>query len=135
MEDRTDELSLRLNRLAQGMRPPTEGIDWFEQLPDAAQLDVLRRLAECCFQARAQAEDGPESIRRAGIRPTHTPAVLITRGRLVVRLPKIIGLPPDERTKSFRLLVALPGVADDRRREVDCAGACGHPWHRPGGPA
>ncbi|MFC8661783.1 DUF5958 family protein [Streptomyces sp. NPDC057199] len=28
-----------------------------------------------CIQARAVTEDGPESIRRAGLRPTHTPAV------------------------------------------------------------
>ncbi|MFD9359001.1 DUF5958 family protein [Streptomyces sp. NPDC060031] len=45
-----------------------------------------------CIQARAVAEDGPESIRRAGPRPTHTPAVLITRGRINQQLGKIIGL-------------------------------------------
>ncbi len=39
-------------------------------------------MAGFCIQARATSEDGPESIRRAGIRPTDTPAVLVTRGRL-----------------------------------------------------
>ncbi|WP_327739315.1 DUF5958 family protein [Streptomyces nojiriensis] len=43
---------------------------------------------------------------------------------------KIINLPQDERVKSFRLLVALLGVADKRRRERFCADWCGHAWHR-----
>ncbi|MEU9291624.1 DUF5958 family protein [Streptomyces sp. NPDC048275] len=41
-------------------------------------------------QVRAVTEDGSESIRRAGLRPTHTPAVLITRGRIDQQL----GVPP-----------------------------------------
>lgn len=74
-------------------------------------------------------EDGPESIRRSGIRPTHTPAVLVTRGRLSEQLTKIISLPQAERTKAFRLLVALLAVADERRRARFCAGGCSHVWH------
>jgi hypothetical protein len=52
-------------------------------------------------------EDGPDSVRLAGIRPTITPAVLIARGQLAGQLTKIINLPQDERVKAFRLLVAL----------------------------
>ena len=50
-------------------------------------------------------------------------------GRLAEQLAKIINLPPDERVKAFRLLVALLGVADDRRRRRFCADGCGHAWH------
>jgi len=32
--------------------------------------------------------------------------------------------------KAFRLLVALLGVADKRRRERFCADGCTHAWHR-----
>ncbi|MFE1841625.1 DUF5958 family protein [Streptomyces sviceus] len=117
-----------LNELAQGIRPLAAGVSWFEELTDTEQYEVLRDLAGFCIQARATSEDGPESIRRAGIRPTHTPAVLITRGHLTEQLAKIINLPPDERVKAFRLLVALLGVADDRRRRF-CADGCGHAWH------
>ncbi|NUL07911.1 hypothetical protein HRW07_32835 [Streptomyces lunaelactis] len=98
-------------------------------LTDAGQFEVLRDIAGFCIQARATIEDGPESIRRAEIRPTHTPVVLITRGRLTEQLTKIINLPQDERIKAFRLLVALLGVADERRRARLCADGCGHPWH------
>ncbi|WP_274506119.1 DUF5958 family protein [Streptomyces murinus] len=43
-------------------------------------------------------------------------------------------LPVHELTKSFRLLVALFGVADTRRRELYCAGGCTHAWHNLPGP-
>ncbi|MGV9894424.1 DUF5958 family protein [Streptomyces tendae] len=119
-----------MNELAQGIRPLAQGIGWSEGLADTEQFEVLRDLAGFCIQARATSEDGPESIRRAGIRPTYTPAVLVTRGRLTEQLKRIINLPQDERVKAFRLLVALLGVADDRRRFRFCAGGCGHAWHR-----
>ncbi|WP_255431316.1 DUF5958 family protein [Streptacidiphilus sp. PB12-B1b] len=89
-------------------------------------------MREYCIQARATVEDAPESIRSAGIRPTHTPAVLIARGQMSVQLAKVVGLPQDERVKAFRPLVALLGVADRRRRERFCAAGCSHAWHRLG---
>ncbi|MGW2378501.1 DUF5958 family protein [Kitasatospora sp. NPDC001683] len=55
--------------------------------------------------------------------------MLVTRGRLTEQLTKIIHLPQDERIKSFRLLVALLGVADERRRVRFCASGCRHGWH------
>ncbi|MEU3402183.1 DUF5958 family protein [Streptomyces filamentosus] len=121
-----------LNQLAQGIRPLDQGVDWFGSLDGAEQFEVLRDLAGFCIQARALIEDGPEAIRRAGIRPTHTPAVLITRGHLAEQLAKIINLPQDERVKAFRLLVALLSVADERRRARFCAQGCSHAWHHLG---
>ncbi|MFD1146458.1 DUF5958 family protein [Saccharothrix hoggarensis] len=123
------ERGIILNELAQGLRPLSEGVGWFEGLAADDQVTTLRDVAEYCVQARATVEDGAESVRRSGIRPTHTPAVLITRGRLTEQLAKIVNLPADERVKAFRLLVALLGVADERRRARYCADGCGHAWH------
>lgn len=120
-----------LNELAQGLRPLSEGIEWFDGLGPAEQSEVLLFLRHHCVQARAVDEDGPESIRRAGLRPTHTPAVLITRGRIDQQLGRIAALSPvDERRKAFRLLIAVLSIADARRRERFCSGGCGHWWHR-----
>ncbi|MFJ7281002.1 DUF5958 family protein [Kitasatospora sp. NPDC098663] len=119
-----------LNELAQGLRPMSEGIEWFEGLAADEQFVALRDAAGYCLQARATVDDGAESVRRSDVRPTHTPAVLITRGRLTEQLTKIINLPEDERVKAFRLLVALLGVADERRRERQCADGCTHAWHQ-----
>lgn len=122
---------ITLNELAQQLRPMSQGIEWFENLSAEEQSNTLRLLSQFCVQARATAEDGPESIRRAGLRATHTPAVLITRGRIDQQLGKIAGLTPrNERLKSFRLLIAVLAVADERRRERFCSDGCGHSWHR-----
>lgn len=125
------ERDVILNELAQGLRPMSQGIEWFDALVPEKQSETLLFLRHHCVQARAVAEDGPESIRRAGLRPTHTPAVLITCGPIDQQLGKIARLAPvDERRKAFRLLVAVLAVADERRRERFCCGVCGHWWHR-----
>ncbi|MFF3737796.1 DUF5958 family protein [Streptomyces sp. NPDC002566] len=111
------ERDVMLNELAQGLRPMSQGIEWFSALGPEEQSEVLLLLRHHCVQARAVAEDAPESIRRAGLRPTHTPAVLIARGRIEHQLGKIAALLPlDERRKAFRLLVAVLAIADGRRR-------------------
>ncbi|AVZ70944.1 hypothetical protein SLUN_00335 [Streptomyces lunaelactis] len=56
-----------LNELAQGLRPISQGIDWFEALTDEAQSEALRDLCQFCVQARATSDDGPESIRRSSL--------------------------------------------------------------------
>ncbi|MEU0370038.1 DUF5958 family protein [Streptomyces sp. NPDC006283] len=113
-----------LNELAQGLRSTTEGVEWFESLPEDDQRRVLHALVLFCGQARACEGDVPESIARSGIRPTHTPAVMLTKWRFGME-----DLPAYELTKSFRLLVALFSIADTRRRALHCAGGCGHEWH------
>ncbi|WP_405523549.1 DUF5958 family protein [Streptomyces canus] len=70
-------------------------------------------------------------MRLAGIRPTHTSAVLIACGQLPAQMIKIINLPQDERVKASLLLVALLGVANKRRRERSCAAEYTHAWHQP----
>ncbi|MFE0382085.1 DUF5958 family protein [Streptomyces inhibens] len=81
--------------------------------------------------ARATGDDALEGIRRSGLRPTHTPSVLVVRGRIDEQVGKAAGLPPrHERIKAFRLLVQILGLADARRRERICADGCCHEWHR-----
>jgi DMSO/TMAO reductase YedYZ molybdopterin-dependent catalytic subunit len=113
-----------LNELAQGLRPAAEGVEWFESLSEDEQRKILHALVLFCGQARACEEDVPESIARSGIRPTHTPAVMLTKWRFGME-----GLPAYELTKSFHLLVALFSIADTRRRTLHCVGGCGHEWH------
>ncbi|MGW2232271.1 DUF5958 family protein [Streptomyces formicae] len=128
-----NESTVMFNELAQERRPMAQGLDWFEGLGVEEQFAALRLLSHYCVQARATSDDGPESIRRAGLRPTHTPAVLITGGRINEQLGKIASLTPlDERRKAFRLLISVLAVADERRRRLFCSDGCGHEWHRLG---
>ncbi|MFF9395962.1 DUF5958 family protein [Streptomyces griseoluteus] len=113
-----------LNELAQGLKSVDEGVEWFKGLSEGEQRRALHALVLFCGQARAREEDAPESIARSGIRPTHTPAVMLTKWRFGME-----ALPVHELTKSFRLLVALFSITDTRRRALHCAGGCGHAWH------
>jgi hypothetical protein len=60
------ERDVMLNELAQGLRPMSQGIEWFDALGPEEQSETLRFLSHYCVQARAAAEDGPDSVRRAG---------------------------------------------------------------------
>jgi hypothetical protein len=113
-----------LNELAQGLIPADEGVEWFGSLSEGDQRRVLHALVLFCGQARAREEDVPESIARSGIRPAHTPAVMLAKWRFGME-----ALPAYELAKSFRLLVALFSIADTRRRALHCADGCGHAWH------
>ncbi|MEV6159124.1 DUF5958 family protein [Nonomuraea sp. NPDC052129] len=118
-----------LNELSQGRRPLQEGIDWFEALPLDERRDVIRELSSYSLQARAVTEDAAKSIVRAGVKPTATPAVLISHGSIREQLAKVGNLPEAEMEKSFRILLALLSISDARRREIDCANGCAHWWH------
>ncbi|MFC5198297.1 DUF5958 family protein [Streptomyces kaempferi] len=113
-----------VSKLKLKLRPTAEGVEWFEGLLEDDQRKVLHALVLFCGQARARKDDVPESIARSGIRPTHTPAVMLTKWRFGMEV-----LPAYELTKSFRLLVALFSVADTLRRTLYCADGCGHEWH------
>ncbi|MFF9013142.1 DUF5958 family protein [Streptomyces sp. NPDC014870] len=113
-----------LNELAQGLRSTAEGVEWFENLSEDDKRKAVHALVLFCGQARAREDDVPESIARSGIRPTHTPAVMLTKWRF-----GMAQLPEYELTKSFRLLVALFSIADSRRRALYCVDGCGHEWH------
>ncbi|MFG2299800.1 DUF5958 family protein [Actinacidiphila glaucinigra] len=119
-----------LNELAQDLRPLDEGIAWFASLSEDEQTGTLCLLAGFCFQAHPTADEALESIRRSGLRPTHTPAVMLVRGRVEDQVGRIAGLTPQhERMKAFRLLIALLAVADGRRRARCRVHSCSHHWH------
>ncbi len=119
-----------LNQIAQGVRPVQEGNAWFAALPGDRRLEILRWLANMATHAGARMGDAEAAIRDAGLKPTATPSVLLSKDNLPVQLAKIVNLPADEQPKAFRLLTALFRVADARRRAVQCAGGCSHWWHR-----
>ena len=119
---------VRLNQLAQGKRSLEDEVRWFERLDPAARREVLDELAFYAWQARAEEDDREAAILRAGIKPGDTAAVLLRVGRPHVQLRKICALPDYQQVPAFRLLAALFGVADDRRR-VQSAGQCSHGWH------
>ena len=131
-------IELFLNQLAQGVKPLGEGEDWFGAQAVEVQREVLQTLVVFIIQAGAIGEDAGLAIRASSLKATYTPCTLLIKAaeldprgsaELRIRLAQIIGLPIDERRKSFRLLLSLLGVADGRRRKK-CIPPERHWWHR-----
>lgn len=118
-----------INEVAQGMRSLDEAVDWFSSLDEAGKDSVLREIVLYLIQVHVTAQDGRDGLARSGVKATMTPAVLIVREPILEQVGKIAGLPPNEHLKAFRVLLSTFAVADTRRREMECRGACGHAWH------
>lgn len=121
---------IRINQAAQGVVPVAEAAAWFEALDSPRRLDALRGLVAVLLQAHPLPADVVTAIDLAPLKPTHTPAVLLSKGEFAEQASKLIALPVGEQLKSFGLLIALLGVADGRRRRTECANGCSHWWHR-----
>ncbi|MCZ0983556.1 DUF5958 family protein [Streptomyces diastatochromogenes] len=115
-----------VNEVAQGLRALDAGVSWFSGLAPTCQQMVLREVAGYAMQAHITAADGRAGVERSGVKPTANPSVMICMD------PPRYGfasLPSAEHVKAFRVLVSVFAVADTRRRERYCKGACGHAWH------
>ncbi|MFJ5798485.1 DUF5958 family protein [Streptomyces decoyicus] len=118
-----------LNEMAQGLLSLEEGVRWFSSLDEDEKKEVLHEIVRYAMQAHITTQDGREGVEISGVKPTMTPAVLIVREPIIERMGTIINLPPAENAKAFRVLISAFSVADTRRRETECRGACSHEWH------
>ncbi|WP_454322853.1 DUF5958 family protein [Streptomyces ambofaciens] len=98
----------------------------FSDLAPTRQQMVLQEVAGYAMQAHVTTADGRAGVARSGVKPTADPSVMICMDP-----PRFgfAGLPSAEHVKAFRVLVSVFAVADTRRRERYCKGACGHAWH------
>ncbi|MFF9624899.1 DUF5958 family protein [Streptomyces griseosporeus] len=115
-----------VNEIAQGLRTLDAGAAWFSGLAVARQREVLREVSGYAMQAHVTAADGRAGVARSGVKPTANPSVMICLDPPRYGLG---GLPAAEYVNAFRVLVSVFAVADTRRRETYCKGACGHSWH------
>ncbi|MFG3033597.1 DUF5958 family protein [Streptomyces sp. NPDC048253] len=115
-----------VNEIAQGVRTLDAGVSWFSGLAPTRQQEVLQEVAGYAMQAHITTADGRAGVARSGVKPTANPSVMIC-----MEPPRygFVGLPSAEHLKAFRVLVSVFAVADARRRETNCKGACGHAWH------
>ncbi|MGA4979287.1 DUF5958 family protein [Streptomyces cinereoruber] len=120
------EIERVANEIAQGLRTLNAGVSWFSDLAPTRQQMVLQEVAGYAMQAHIRAADGRAGVARSGVKPTANPSVMICMDP-----PRygFAGLPSAEYVKAFRVLVSVFAVADTRRRERYCKGACGHAWH------
>ncbi|WP_181792664.1 DUF5958 family protein [Streptomyces sp. WELS2] len=115
-----------VNEIAQGLRTLDAGVGWFSALAPSRRQAVLQEVTGYAMQAHITAADGRAGVARSGVKPTANPSVMICMDP-----PRygFAGLPAAEHVNAFRVLVSAFTIADTRRRESYCKGACGHAWH------
>ncbi|MEI5011397.1 DUF5958 family protein [Streptomyces sp. PmtA] len=118
-----------INEVAQELHSLEEGVEWFSAFAPEEQRSVLHEIALYLMQAHVTVEDGRKGLEKSGVKATMTPAVLIVREPILEQIGKIERLPQQEYLKAFRVLMSTFAVADTRRREIECQGACSHAWH------
>ena len=126
----TIEDLILLNRLAQRIDAIDVGLRWFRSQGASEQSNVLRQINYLIMQARPIGTDVNEAIEKSGLKSSYTPCVMLRQPGLGERLAKVANLPAPELEKAFQLLIALLGVADQRRRTSAPLDLVNHLWHR-----
>jgi hypothetical protein len=119
-----------LNRVAQGRYPFEDAVRWFESLTEKEQLSSLGAVAFMCGQAYPQSDEFEKAIALGELDPTDIPCTMFLLDDVPIYcLDELLAVPPEERRKTFRFILALYCVADTRRRETECRDGCHHWWH------
>ncbi len=118
-----------LNQAAQGLASLKEAEDWFLKRSKDNRKRILRELSIMALQAGFVPGDVESVVESFDLERTFTPCVLLSSGLPKIQVGKALMLPEVEAVKTFRLLLGLLSVADQRRR-VRCGKDCRHWWHR-----
>jgi hypothetical protein len=85
-----DEISVKLNAIAQGLVPLESGAAWFGGLSADAQKSVLQKLGVFVLQAHPAKDEALLALRRSGVKGAATPAVLLVRDDIRESIGKIL---------------------------------------------
>ena len=124
----SDEIAI--NQIQQELISQQDAKNWFLSFPTEAQQEILQRLSYMALQAGAQETDVSLAIAKSKLRPSYTPCVLLSKGRLKEQMAKLLKLPTSEFIKAFFLSISLLAIADARRYNKYCQDGCSHWWHR-----
>lgn len=121
---------IAINQIQQELISQQDAKNWFLSFPTKTQQEILQRLSYMALQAGARETDVSLAIAQSKLRPTYTPCVLLSKGRLKEQMAKLLKLPASEFIKAFFLLISLLAIADARRYSKYCQDGCSHWWHR-----
>jgi len=123
---------LKINKLAQGLIPLEEGLEWYDNSGAEDRESLMRALDLCVSQSHPTKEDIEKGIKLSGLKETYSPCVLVQKKHFNEARNNIIHMPELDQRRGFILLLSIFGVADERRRETQCKGGCTHEWHNIG---
>jgi hypothetical protein len=128
-EQKYQDTNIQINSFAQGLRTMNELTDWFELKDNQLKRDILSQTWDFLQNTRPTDGEINEGINNSGQKDTYTAATLLRRFNFKEARLKIMELPDNELTKTFKYIVTIFKVSDTRRRTVECKGLCGHFWH------
>ena len=124
-----NETEIAINKIAQGIIPIEDGMEWFASASDETKSEIMRALDLCIFQSHPNKEDIENGIAKSGLKETYSPCVLIRKKPFNDVRQKVLNMSGLDQMRSFKLLINVFGVADERRRNEQCIGGCTHDWH------
>lgn len=130
----SDDALLRWNRASRGLDSFDAALRWFAGLADPDRQNAIRALAMAVHQSNPTPADIRAAIPLSGLRPTHTPWVMLGANNPNQRIYRLAELPGMQQTQAAAALLSLLSIADARRRAADpgcLAGTCTHWWHGP----
>jgi hypothetical protein len=124
-----NDIEIAINKIAQGIIPIEEGMDWFASASEEFKSEIMRTLGLCMFQSHPNEADIENGIVKSELKETYSPCVLIRKKPFNEVLQKVLNMSGLDQMRSFKLLVTVFSVADERRRNKQCIGGCTHDWH------
>jgi hypothetical protein len=123
---------LLLNRYAQGLVSRDDLRQWHLALDEDDRSEAVKSAWILAIEAGVRDADIDPAVELAGLKPTHTPVVLLKTGRLALhhRGFRLAGLPGIVSTQAFLLAAGCFRLADTRRRQAEGGTPCHHWWHQ-----
>lgn len=128
---KTPEL-LFLNKYTQGLVTQSEIIDWFLMLHEVDKQKAVADVWVLATQARIREEDVPEVLTKAGLKPTHTPVIMLTKGKIPFHKHGLClsTLKGTVLKQAFLLVLECFAYAERRRKKNEDPLTCNHWWHK-----
>ena len=127
----TSELIL-LNQYVQGVVPRIKIDNWFLSFSEDEKQSLVKSVWLLAVQAQIREDDIPAATSVAGLKPTHTPVVMISKGSVSLHnrgyeLSKLSGTLLNQ---AFFLVLESLALAERRRKEREDPVTCNHWWHK-----
>ena len=124
-----NECEISINKIAQGLIPLEQGMEWFQSSDDETRAEIMKALDLCIYQSHPSKEDIEKGIVLSGLKTTYSPCVLIRVKPFNEVRRKVLRMSGIDQIRSFKLFVNVFSVAGARRRKEQCENGCTHDWH------
>jgi hypothetical protein len=110
----------------------SEVTKWFLALKETEKQSVVKNIWALAIQAQVIESDIQDAIGAAGLKPTQTPVVMISKGNVSLhnRGYKLSILKDTVLNQAFFLVLECFAIAERRRKEKEDPLNCNHWWHK-----